>query len=81
MKYLLILLTAVLLTGCEDKAAEYSGTDVKLPNGLADCRTFIATVAKHEVYVIRCPNSQTSTERTWRQGKTTRHDDVTTIEN
>ena len=72
MKTFLSILVLVLLSGCYSQEQRESSLAyaVSKIDGLSDCKSsIITTKGMHDLYVIRCPNSSTSTE--YKQGKST----------
>lgn len=60
MKYLLITLLAITLIGCGTKEQT---TNYYLPSDLSDCKVYYVSGkgVNRNLYVVRCPNSTTST--------------------
>lgn len=67
MKHLIII-AALLIAGCTPETKEISANYV-LPKGLEDCQIYEMSAPTARLYVVRCPNSTTSTTTT--SGKTT----------
>ena len=65
----LMALTGLVLGGCKAETEERTG-EYALPAGLQDCQVYRMTSGANGsfLYVVRCPNSATST--TFRSGKT-----------
>ena len=68
MKAIGLALAALLLVGCND--AEQIYPQVK-PHGLEDCKFYDMTVGGRSLYVVRCPNSTTTTS--YMSGKVRRY--------
>lgn len=59
----LIIIAALLITGCTPETTEISDT-YSLPKGLQDCQIYQMSGSIARLYVVRCPNSTTSTTTT-----------------
>ena len=64
------------LTACapnsEDKSAKFSS----MPEGLKDCKVYFISDGIKSLYVVRCPNSQVTTQNTDKA-----HTNVSVIDN
>ena len=70
MKLLRVVLSVVILTGCEPSYKDYTESFTNLPEGLKDCKIYgIQNGNSMSLSVVRCPNSTVST--TYKSGKTT----------
>lgn len=67
MKYLLLL--CLLLVGCTTAQETTSSWDI--PKGLKDCKVYTVSSTLNTLYVMRCPNSQTTTKKGGKYPKTT----------
>ncbi|QOI71567.1 hypothetical protein pEaSNUABM47_00083 [Erwinia phage pEa_SNUABM_47] len=67
-KLLAVLVLAFTITGCDGSAEDRTG-NYTLPSGLQDCQIYrlAADGIGKTLYVVRCPNSNTST--TFSSGK------------
>lgn len=72
MKFLIPISMAVFLSACTPSYAPVSMP--MLPEELKDCGFFSVSNGTDRMYVVRCPNSTTST--TYRVGK---HDETTVV--
>lgn len=75
-KLVVVVLLAILLSGCLKRETSEIGGSYALPPELQDCGVFKLTSDDNDaatLYALRCPNSTTTTERSYRSGKTTRH--------
>lgn len=79
MKKSLIILT-LLLCGCS-KSAEQIDSNYLLPSGLEDCKIYKLNSEglSQTLYVVRCPNSSTSTNWSGQSGKTTKYYSVSLV--
>ena len=68
MKKLIMTFVVVCLVGCEKSTEEISGT-FNMPEELKDCKMYKLSKGMINVFVVRCPQSSTST--TYNCGKTT----------
>lgn len=60
LKQLLIISYVVLLAACTPTTSEVSG-EFKVPKGLEDCKIYkMRDSSGKPIYVVRCPNSNTS---------------------
>lgn len=64
MKYSLIAIVMLVLAGCSPSQQQWQAA---LPKGLDDCSVFLVTHEGHEIKVVRCPNSTTTTQ--YKHGK------------
>ena len=65
----LFIIMTVLLTACSDSATELNFP--AMPRELSDCRVYLVTNASGSIItIVRCPNSQTTTNTDIHQGKT-----------
>ena len=70
MKLLRVVLSVVILTGCEPSYKDYTESFTNLPEGLKDCKIYgIQNGNSMSLSVVRCPNSSVSA--TYKVGKTT----------
>lgn len=61
MKKLIVLLSVVLLSGCDAETTEIS-SKYALPDGLKDCTVYELNPSTGRLlYVVRCPHSDTTT--------------------
>lgn len=60
MKYAAILLSLVVLSGCERSTSERTD-DFILPEGLKHCKIYKLSNGISHMKVVHCPNSTTST--------------------
>lgn len=67
MKYVLVILVAFTLLGCEARTPQDRTLGYILPEELKDCKIFRINDGMNGMYITRCPKSDTSTE--WLQGK------------
>jgi hypothetical protein len=65
-KLAIILAAAIVLAGCDPTYREPANFSV-VPPELSDCKVYWISNGYEGLYVVRCPNSQTSA--TWRSGK------------
>lgn len=75
-KLAVVVLMAILLSGCLKRETREIGGSYALPPELQDCGIFKLTSDDNNadtLYALRCPNSTTTTDRSYRSGKTTRH--------
>ena len=79
MKKSLIIL-ALLLCGCSKKT-EQIDSKYMLPSGLEDCKIYRLDPEglTRSLYVVRCPNSGTSTNWSERIGKSTKYHNVNVV--
>ena len=79
MKKSLIIL-ALLLCGCS-KSTERIDSKYVLPSGLEDCKIYRLNSEglTRALYVVRCPNSDTSTNWSERSGKSTTYHNVNVV--
>lgn len=74
MKKVLVLLVLLLaLTGCDGSASIDVSTSeiIRQTDGLSDCKAYeVSTARGSMLYVIRCPNSSTSINRSKGQSVT-----------
>jgi len=71
MKSVIIILAISMLVGCYNPGVSTSPTlqaSLKMEKDLADCKSYIVNSTNRSIYVVRCPNSNTST--TYQEGKT-----------
>jgi hypothetical protein len=63
-KLTLLTLTLATLAACTPESKEITSSFV-LPEGLKDCKAYVLKDGNIKIlYVVRCPNSQTSTIKT-----------------
>jgi hypothetical protein len=75
MKYLLIIFLTIACSPYHKPKKEYS-----LPPELSDCKIFLISDGIQDLYVVKCPNADTTTSRRRSCGKkciTTDHVTVT----
>ena len=75
-KLVVVVLMAILLSGCLKRETREIGGSYVLPPELQDCAIFKLTSDDNKVatlYALRCPNSTTTTDRKYRSGNTIRH--------
>ncbi len=71
MKYIGLVLVAILLTGCVETRTEEVQGKYNLPDELRDCQMFdMESKSSQDIIVVRCPNSTTSTSYSYQSGKT-----------
>ena len=84
MKYMfIVVLFCLTLTGCDYASIAAWTSNGMLPltaAGLTDCVGGIVTANRY-VYVIRCPNSSVSTQRTISNGKSSHSEYDVTVDN
>ena len=76
MRYLLLIFLAIACAPSHERKTDYS-----LPAELSDCKIFYISDGSKGLYVVRCPNSYTST--TWTRScgnKCTTTEHVTIVE-
>lgn len=66
----LIAITVLGLSACQPSTSEVSA-DFRIPKGLYDCQFYSMNPGglSHDVLVVRCPHSDTSTQETQNCGK------------
>lgn len=64
MKYLLIIFLVISCSPYNRTKTKYS-----LPPELADCKIFVISDGNQELYVVKCPNADTTTSRRRSCGK------------
>ena len=70
MKLLRVVLSVVMLTGCEPSYEEKTQNFTLLPDELKDCKFYnVRSNTGSNLNIVRCPNSTVST--TYKSGKTT----------
>lgn len=63
-KGLLLFLAVIMLSGCEPESKDIGG-NYTMPEGLEDCHVYRLDPGLGKIlYVVRCPNSQTTTSYT-----------------
>ncbi|QIW91642.1 hypothetical protein vBAbaMD22_129 [Acinetobacter phage vB_AbaM_D22] len=81
MKLLIAICLTFALVGCSTKTTEVSQS-YELPEGLKDCKIYyMQSKEQQSLTVLRCPNSQTGVHYSEAQGKSTRHYNISTVEN
>lgn len=76
-----LILALFILVGCDNTPKDKTN-DYVIPTALKDCKiSVISGKTVKELYVVRCPNSTTSTNWDENCGKNcTRHESVNTID-
>lgn len=70
MKLLMIILSVIMLAGCEPSYKEKTQNFTILPDELKDCKFYdVRSNTGSNLKIVRCPNSTVST--TYNNGKTT----------
>lgn len=74
----MLMLTSVLIVGCQPTHYEDADNSYKLPPEMSDCKVFkLISSNDRNLYVVRCP-TQTTTSETHNCGKNcTQHNDIT----
>lgn len=71
-KLFLIFLLTLSLSACEKTTRQINGSYL-LTEGLEDCKIYELSGGSGTLYVVRCPNSQTSTTWNRQQGKSNKN--------
>lgn len=77
-----LLMLSILISGCDTSEAK-GPQQVKysMPKNLEDCEVYKIDAANNPyLYVVRCPNSTTSTTYEYREGKTTKYRSTVVID-
>lgn len=80
MKNIFLCILILSFVGCDAKTVDMT-SEYKLPPELNDCNFYYVRGggSSKDLYVVRCPNSSTSTTWNEQQGKTTTSETVSTI--
>lgn len=68
MKRVLLIASCLLIAACNPHSEDATVDFPVMPKELSDCKIYWISGKYRALYVVRCPNSTTST--TYRQGKT-----------
>ena len=90
MKYILLFCLFVTAASCSPEPSQETTVKYQLPEGLKDCKIHsvrsngsLLGIPTHIMYVVRCPNSATSTS--YQQGKSSQNvtvvDESSTLQN